>query len=226
MCTFFKRFKKVKYPTEILPSLNKTHIACDLSDCLLIRHYELDEKIELISKIDHFIDQKYISNPSSRIVDLSTNLLGVFKEEHCRIEIIGNKREYFNKECNPYEEVHHPKYKKDFIIKNNKKYWYIKIGNIQDKPLEYINSNPKAIKFKALCKVIHTPMRWNFWHFSVRWHVTNDGTNYFYLNEKDQNIQKKYSKKISHNSRDIIARNILLEKSEDYKIIEEQYFTK
>ena len=49
----------------------------------------------------------------------------------------------------------------------------------------------------AICHVKHTPMMWNYWHFSVRWKLGDNE----YWNELSPEERKNWIKRLAHESR-------------------------
>jgi len=210
----------IDFPTEILPSKNRKGISCELSACVIFRHYEKSSEMDKITSSDQYINQKYIASQSSNLSDLSTYLRGVFNEAHGKIEIFGGEKEYFNFYCSPNEKVKTPKFEKDFRFNSNRSFWYVKIGDIDNQEIIYPSQNRNSKSFKAYSRVIHSPKRWNFWHFSIRWWIIPDQEIGFWLNDLDASKQRKYIKKIVSSSRSILAKNIKKNPIPRYKILE------
>jgi len=53
--------------------------------------------------------------------------------------------------------------------------------------------------FSPTCQVIHTPMLWNFWHFSLRWIINEE-----IVSEIGQ-ISKKVAQRIGHSVRTTLS---------------------
>ncbi|WP_157358368.1 hypothetical protein [Winogradskyella sp. J14-2] len=212
------------YPSDIIPSPDKKELACDLSDCIIFRFYVSNPELDFLNKGDMYINQKYISDPSSNISDLSTNLYGVFTIEDGKIQIFGDKKSYYYEYCKVNDEIEIPVYNVDFQLVNNRSFWYMKISKINNEEAQYNNPNPQAKSFKAKCIIVHTPMRWNYWHFSLRWFIHQDDKEPFWLHELASNQQRKYVKKLSTESRSILAKNIETEIPMNFKILQEEDF--
>ncbi|GAB3414536.1 hypothetical protein [Niabella aquatica] len=57
---------------------------------------------------------------------------------------------------------------------------------------------------------MHTPTKWNFWHFSIRWHITDKNA---FLNDIDDlKEQKKIIKRLKSEARALIAKFASIEK--------------
>tara|TARA_R110002096_G_scaffold83518_2_gene193597 strand:+ start:4783 stop:5445 length:663 start_codon:yes stop_codon:yes gene_type:complete len=210
------------YPEEILPSSDKKNILCDISNCLLFRHYIHNPLFIEFDEGDGYINQRYIADPTSRLSDLSTSLFGVFDLNAGKIGIVGEKKDYFNQYCKANEQVDFPQYKKDFVLNNNRSFWFVKVGNLHNDKTKYSSLNKNSKSFEASCRIVHSPMRWNYWHFSIRWYIQEDDGNSFWLDKLSNNKQAKYIKKISSLSRSILAKNIQREKHNKFDIIDEQ----
>ncbi|MEK7253729.1 MAG: hypothetical protein AAB316_03225, partial [Bacteroidota bacterium] len=97
--------------------------------------------------------------------DFSTNLLGTFQpEDRCWTFIA--RQEYFGEAWQEGEEVEIPT--GDECERQEKRgAFYLKAGELDKQEAEYLVNGTE--KIKAVCHIIHTPVRCNFWHFSVRW---------------------------------------------------------
>jgi len=69
---------------------------------------------------------------------------------------------------------------------------------LNNKHFDYTRNNDP---FTATCLVRHTPMRWNYWHFSLHWQ-TDQGL----LEELEENLRKKIAKRIGHSVRVELSR--------------------
>jgi len=184
------------YPVEILPNNNYKIIDCDISEHFLIRYAPdaniWNEDLEMIF-------DKSICDPSSHMHDLSTSLLGVFIVDNIFLELTPNGRAIYNHYCLADSMVEIPLFNEHFVFNQNRGYWFLKISDVFDLKAIYKVSEDN---FTATCKVCHTPMKWNFWHFSIRWYL--ESKNCFW-NELPINEQKKnWSDRLSHETRSII----------------------
>ncbi len=88
----------------------------------------------------------------------------------------------------PDEEVETPVHEVDFIINNNRHYWCAPINRLHKREFKYERDN---LPLTATCFVKHTPMKWNFWHFSLHWELQTG--------ELLENMTEKEKKKIARN---------------------------
>ena len=118
--------------------------------------------------------------------DLSTSLLGHFTIEHTKIEILDRVMDYFSQYCKADETVNVPIENVNYRINNNLSFFTIKADIIHNKPLVFQRNNANAT---AIGHIEHTPARWNYWHFSVRWKDVENDT-YIHL-QNDTNWKHK-----------------------------------
>ena len=190
------------YPNEILPNINYKTISTKDVDCFsLIRHVD-DETVDtIIDEITGFVKSDFIANPTSNLRDLSTSLYGIYAIEHTKIRIKKDGGQDYLVECLPNSEVVPPLFDVHFDTYENRTFWFIQISNIQNQRAEYINPQNQEI-LNAECQIEHTPMKWNYWHFSIRWKFS-DGR---YWHEMSQKEIDKYSRKIGHETKAIISK--------------------
>ena len=164
------------YPLTLLPKSNYKLINCDLSEFCLIRHTHILQE-NLLDDIGNLKNEVIASGAEKILPDYSTSLLGVFELENIKIKVTNlDYQEY----CKPNIEVQTPIYEDDFELIDNRGFWTIKIDSINDKEIEYEDGS-----LKAVCKVHHTPMKWNFWHFSINWYI-DDISDYWHNNSDYQ----------------------------------------
>jgi len=211
----------MKYPVHILPGENKKIINSDISNLLLCRHFNLIEGLEITNKVSGYIETKYLALPREQLADLSTNLLGVFTIDDCKIRIIGDRKNYYNNYCLPNEQVDIPIYQTDFETDKNCLNWFVKIGDLIEQPVEY--SNSPVNNFKASCKIIHTPTRWNYWHYSVTWLITLEGQEEAVLfSDLEEGQKKKLGRKLATESLSIFQKFSTIKIPDNPIIIEEK----
>lgn len=146
-----------------------------------------------------YIKDKYICEQSTHMQDLSTSLLGIFDHRFIKTNLTKSGKEQYNEYCNANDNINRPS-RSHYIYNNDLGFWIVKIGEIHNEKAAYPESNPQ---FEAICKVEHTPMKWNYWHFSIRW-ITNEG---YWHELLDSRQNKKLGKKLSHETRSMIAKN-------------------
>lgn len=147
------------YPIVLLPSTNHKTIDCDLSEFCLVRHSHLDND-NILNENSSLKDEVI---QSKELPDLSTSLYGVFTIEHTKLRVVNPA---FQDYCVPNYDSDTPVYNSDFVLVPNRGYWTIPIVSINQQEVNYSDE-----EFSATCHVIHTPMKWNFWHFSIRWFI-------------------------------------------------------
>ena len=160
------------YPLTLLPKSNYKLINCDLSEFCLIRHTHILQE-NLLDDNGNLKNEVIASGAEKILPDYSTSLLGVFELENIKIKVTNlDYQEY----CKPNIEVQTLIYENDFELIDNRGFWTIKIDSINDQEIEYEDGS-----LKAVCKVHHTPMKWNFWHFSINWYI-DDISGYWHNN--------------------------------------------
>lgn len=207
----------MNFPVKLLPNSQYKYIVCDLSEYFLARFTNTNNIDELIDPVTGFIRQAHICLPSQHCSDLSTNLLGVFEVSNLQIELTEEGKEHFKFYCEPNIEVSTPIYNKDFVLNTKRHFWIIIIGAIHNTIVDYTKSN---LPFKAKCLVLHTPMKWNYWHFSIRW-LTDQGF-WHNLSEKEK---EKLTKRLGHEARAHIANFAKIEKP-NYSELEKECYLK
>jgi hypothetical protein len=187
----------MQFPEQILPQRSYKFIRTDLSEHFLARFVPVDAGISLIDLETGQIQQAFICQPREQVFDLSTSLLGIFEIGFLAISLTETGKAIFNHYCEPDAETPSPVPGKDFEwIK--RPFWTVQVGKIHGKEADYrYNDSP----FKATCHVQHTPMRWNYWHFSVRWQTEEDMIHELPESER----KKKWANRLAHEARSLIA---------------------
>lgn len=212
-----------EYPLHILPSEDKKIINSNVDDCVIFRHFQEIPNFPVIDPNTNYINQRYLIHPSSNIIDLSTNLFGLFTHKEGEIKIIGDNLKYFNQYCKPNIKAKIPVHKKDYIHEE-RQFWHVLIGDIQKIIVDYPSPNKNSTAFTAKCCVLHTPMKWNYWHYSVRWRIFQEEQE-FYLDQIDEKKQRRYIKKIASETRSVLIKNISLKlENLKYRTIEKNEF--
>ncbi len=158
----------MQYPKHLLPHKdNKTIVFEDwLQSFFLLRHTP-DQ--DLIDPDTGKLKFNYIVTQSDHLRDFSTNLLGTYLRADSKIVIRSSKERmlYFNGLWQENEVVEAPKFQEDFEINESRGCFFLCIGELEGQKV------PISIADKytgdAICKILHTPTRSNFWHFSIRW---------------------------------------------------------
>lgn len=207
----------MEYPEEILPHSNYRIIDCDLSNFSLIRYTNTNDKTVIWNAGTNSIVQEHICHPSERIEDLSMSLLGYYTPKHIFIDFTPVGKEKFMKPWNLNQEPDIPSFGTEFLHNNNKHFWWISIVKLNNRTFKFeSNEGPR----NTTCHVSHTPMLWNFWHFSLRWSTENGA-----LADMEGNKRKKAARRIGHAVRVIIARDASIEEP-SYQLLSSNFFTK
>ena len=145
------------------------------------------------------IELKYIADPTKHISDYSTNLLGVFEVNHIEIYLTSIGKEKYSLYCSPNETVSTPEYEIDFLRNSEKRFFTIRISLLNNQPIPY---ELDEVSLTGKCIVRHTPMKWNFWHFSIHW-LNHEGIYLHTLNDKE--IKKGWGRQLSSVARAYIS---------------------
>src|SRR6185312_10144286 len=122
---------------------------------------------------------------------------GVFTAQHNNLIFTEEGKSKYMQYCQPNEGVQPPVDVIDFSTAINRGCWYIRIDKLNRKSFEYKQNNDTLL---ATSRVQHTPMKWNFWHFSLRWDL-NSGP----IEELEEREQRKIAQKIGHSARVLIS---------------------
>ncbi len=187
----------MNYPVALLPNPAYKRLDCDLRNHIVIRFTSTNNTEEIWDSETNMINVKYICSPKEHVDDLSMSILGTYKLSHVTIELTGEGKEKYGQYCEPDEKVEVPVFEVDFIANNNRHYWWIFIKAMNDREFDFKRADTPHI---ARCHVVHTPTKWNFWHFSLRW--SSDGVN---IDTLQPNEKAKIVQKFSHSARAAIA---------------------
>jgi len=211
----------MKYPTEILPSIHRKLISCDIQSHFLIRSTLTSLEADLIDEATGDIKQTAICSPKEQITDLSTSLFGVFTVEHNKIELTNGSKKKLSAYCEPDCIVEVPIYEVDFILDENKGFWTLLIEKICNESASYTFGDRPAEIFTAVCYLVHSPTYWNFWHFSIKWYLNDYGC---LLDEiQDDKLKKKIGKRLSGDARAMIAKFAKIKEPNAQKLLETCY---
>jgi hypothetical protein len=152
----------MNYPAKLLPQSNykKIEWSDDLHPLFLLRHTPTQELLDDTNELK----EEYIVKQTDHLRDLSTNLLGEFSIEDNKIEVINKD---FFREWDEGDDASEPVYNEDFVINGDRGcfYWNIKkIVLLKFSYTDHVDNNNYHLNFK----VLHTPVKCNFWHFSIR----------------------------------------------------------
>lgn len=125
------------------------------------------------------------------------SLLGIYNNDHVYIDLTKNGKLKYGGYCQPDEKVEPPKFESEFLNNPDKHFWCAPISKLDNTAFDYSQGKDP---FTATCHVKHTPTRWNFWHFSLRW-ITDLGA----LEDLEEKIRVKVARRIGHASRVVIS---------------------
>lgn len=188
----------MNYPIEILPNENYKLIDCDLSNYHLIRYTNSSVKSDYYNEETKIISSKAISDPSTNMYDLSCSLYDVFTIKHIHIQILN--KEYFQY-CSPKTIVPVPEFETDFTFNGFRGRWFVLISEIDGQVATY---NRENTTLNAKCVVLHTPMRWNYWHYSITWYIEEVGKYWKDLEPHERN--PKWNQRLGHETRTLLQR--------------------
>jgi hypothetical protein len=195
------------YPEHLLPQFNYKLISetDELCLCTLVRH---TSSKDLFLTGTETVDPDKLQIQSGHLKDLSTNLLGIFKIEDIYVEVLNNT---FYDLWNVGENTVTPLIHKDFCINNDRGFFFFNINEIIHLELPLIQN------YTILFKVIHTPTKCNFWHFSIRAYSKN-------IEISEMPISENQKKKIWKSLKDFLV-GIAFTSYPDSKIIDKQHYT-
>lgn len=155
----------MSYPDRLLPQADYKKItwANDLCPLFLIRYTPTQDLLDETKKLK----EEHIAKQADYLRDLSTNLLGEFLVEDNKIEVKRGMEKDFFCEWTEGESASIPVYSLDFFINEDRGCFYWNIGEIiwlEFAHTDHIENRDYHLNFR----VLHTPVKCNFWHFSVR----------------------------------------------------------
>lgn len=155
------------YPNRLLPQPSYGIITnASVLGAYYLQRTTIDHQI--IDPETKKIKPEYISLQTGHLHDLSTNLVGIFLPEDRFLQFKGDRKAYFTRE--PWlagEPVDTPLYPEDFENIDTIGAIYFLVNHIDGLEITY-NIGEKD-GFTAVCRILHIPVRSNFWHFSLRW---------------------------------------------------------
>jgi len=161
------------YPDHLLPKVGYRLIEWRKELC---EHYVLRSapSADLIDPDTGMVRARFVNdNSREQLLDYSTNLLGIFRPNDAAVEWERNERKpYYTSTWTKAEIVEPPK-SSDFYIREDLGYFFYAIDTLHQYP-QPINIARIQPHTQAKCYVCHTPVRANFWHFSVRWKIGSD----------------------------------------------------
>lgn len=191
------------YPIEILPNAAFKYIDCDLATHFLLRIINTRDINEFWDFETNMLKIAHVCSPREHIQDLSMSLLGIYRPQDIFIQLTESGKIKFNHYCEPDANVPVPVFEEEFILNEDRHYWWVPIDKLSNKEFPYERDNHP---FVATCMVEHSPMRWNFWHFSLKW-KTDLGD----LEDLPEKQKKNVDRRIAHSARALIAKFAIIE---------------
>lgn len=207
----------MNYPLHLLPCVNHKKIDTDLNAYFLIREIKNPSE-DIIDEQTGLIQERFIAEPTKRVVDYSTSLFGLFRVDDLKIELTSIGKEIYAKNCEPYHSVENlPIYNEHFYIKEHVDYFFLKIEALNDFNIIYDDT---GIKKTGKCIIEHTPFIWNYWHFSLNW-SKEDGT---ILPNIDKELRRSPERSICSVAKKLIRMNAIYKKDIETNIIPSDYY--
>lgn len=204
------------YPDRLLPKANYHYIEDfgPLANHHLQRWLSAEWEVEYDDG-DPVITGENIPIEKGHIADFSTNLIGMFLPADRAFQFTSTGLEKFGSLFIIAEDIDAPEKDVDFVHKPELKQIFLEVGKIVGKAATY--NKGEETELEAICKPVHTPIKGNFWHVSLRW-INAEGDS---LNQKG-----KWKRRMLTAARTIIAECAVLEIEEIKKIPEELYLLK
>ena len=189
------------YPKELLPyPTYKLIELSSVSTSILVRHIDRLSDDEVIIDGDGNILPCKICHPTSRMVNLSMNLLGHYKLEHNLIKLSTvAKDDGFTKEWMPNCPGMRPLNPIHFSLDTKRAFWGLELSIFTNISFKDTLSNAEII---ATSFVVHAPTRCNFWHFTIEWMIDNE-------NIRDLELSKNKKEDLSRRIGQIARSRIL-----------------
>jgi hypothetical protein len=204
------------YPLIILPKTHYKRINCSGEGYYIIRHFDVEDDTPIFNELNQ-INADYICKKPTHIYDLSTSLYGHFEGDHCTIKLTPKGASEFG-ECQPDYPGTPLVLNEDYQVDNERKYWLVDYSTVNQMKVSFVYDK---VQLLAESYVAHTPMKWNFWHHSIRWKI-GDIELYnttVYSKSKLQNLHKLIGAK----ARSIIAQSAVVE-VKVFNILPEELF--
>jgi hypothetical protein len=164
------------------------------------------------------IKDKYICSPSEHAIDYSCSLLGIYSGAHICLHFTEQGKHAYMHYCPPDEEVNVPVRDVDFTENEDRNFFCIPISRLDGIPFPFKQSDGTVT---ITCRVTHTPMRWNFWHFSLHW---QSGEQIFRSIQSKQD--KRIAQKIGHAFRNEMSMLVKLGLPDNYNLIDPARYSK
>lgn len=161
----------MNYPARLLPksSYRKIALVEELLPLFLLRHTPTKD---ILLPSTNEINPDNLKIQSDHLKDLSTNLLGEFTVDDNKIEIIERDKDFFDDWIEADSLINVPRFNEDFVINEERGYIYFNIKDVISMRLSHETAD--KILYNLIFKIIHTPTKCNFWHFSIRVFANNE----------------------------------------------------
>jgi hypothetical protein len=157
----------MNYPIELLPRTIYKKISSGFEESFLIRK---TNTVDIIHPSTGFLRDEVICNNDYHLVGYSTNLGCKYKTAYLPIEIIGDKRSFFNALWNDTDSIEIPIFEQDFVFNDtNSSHFFLLIKEIHNKIKLPFSRDQKKHEEYAVSVILHAPTNCNFWHFEINW---------------------------------------------------------
>ena len=127
------------------------------------------------------------------------SLFGVYTEQHINLTFTDLGNERYNHYCQPDANVPVPVLEEDFTDEDGRRgYWCVPVNKLADFAIFLYQGKDQLT---ATCRVVHTPMRWNYWHHSLRWEISTGPMEEI----ADKKLRENTARKIGHSARVAIS---------------------
>lgn len=154
------------YPTTLLPETSYRILQFDdlPPNLYLVRH------TETIDILDEYggLKSECVALQTDHLRDYSTNLLGEFAPEDCRLQLLKTGPNYSQLRDLWQEEtpVLTPSDGVDFDLSLERGWFFLKVDDFHQASFGTVS---KDLPVLPTCTVLHTPINCNYWHCSLRW---------------------------------------------------------
>ena len=175
----------MEYPAHLLPLKNYKIIDFDKANLgfgYLVRH---TDDTDIRDAYGH-LKGELIAIQSDHLRDYSTNLLGIFQLSDLQWQF---KRET---PCTllwyPGDEAHRPTEQEVTLITQKRGCFFLNIATFNQ--ARFSTKVEQEGEQQIACKIIHSPVKSNFWHCSLRWLCNDQGSHEW--NKGKMNRMKAY----------------------------------
>ena len=202
----------MEYPKRLIPQVNYKIMAIEtrvLDSHYLVRHTK--DKI-LLDPITQKLKRANVGEQTFPLRDISINLMGgdfIISDVYLIHDRQDPDFEYFN--YNIWQEGENiDKIPSDEYISEDstRGYYFLRIGDFNHQKMTY--TDDFGTEYQAEIKILHTPTRRNYWHFSIRTYGHEGDLEP--LSEKE--IKKPWRKLILSMLRGLIIENALLDENQ------------